>query len=348
LESGAVSLSQQFEISAVDEMPRFALAPSAARVEAVDQGLRARLADSFRYLADCAGLDDGRRDAFANLEARLKSGPVSPWVFGLYARLVATLSAQRCGEVDRDFDAVLEAAYLPADLGIVAFRDADVPAPWWDHFRLLFDTDRKRPFQPNAPAPESFARCRQDVEQGLDLLQRADPIWHEEVSQLLRLIVLGAPASAEPLDLFNGASTFFLWGAALMNANAKRSAVSMADLLVHESSHGMLFGFSAEGALTQNRGEERHMSPLRKDARPIDGIFHACFVATRVHLAMSRMLDSERLTAEEKTQAADRRTFNGNAARTALDVLAEHAKPTKLGNEILATIRDYWAAAAAD
>jgi hypothetical protein len=343
-----VSLSQQVEVSVVDESPRLALAPSAARVEAIDQGLRARLAGSFRYLADFAGLDDDRRAAFANLEKTLGSGPVSPWVFGLYAKLVAALAAQPRGDVIGDCDAVLVAARLPADLGVVALRDPGTPARWWDHFRLLFDTDHKRPFHPQAPTAESFARCRQDIEQGLELLQRGDPVWHEEVSQLLRLIVLGAPASAEISDLFNGASTFFLWGATLINADAKRGAVSMADLLVHESSHGMLFGFSAEGALTQNRGDERYTSPLRKDARPIDGIFHACFVATRVHLAMSRMLDSGRLTAGEETKVAERRNFNGNAAHTALEVLAEHAKLTKLGNEILGTIRDYWAAAPAD
>ena len=343
-----MSLSQQLEISAIDESPRLGLAPSAARVGAVDQELRDRLAGSFRYLADFARLDDGRRAAFAGLEKRLGSGPVSPWVFGLYAKLVAVLSAEPRGDVGGDFDAVLEAASLPADLGVVGFRDPGTPAPWWDHFRLLFDTDRARPFHPKAPAPESFTRCRQDIEQALALLRRADPIWHDEVSQLLRLIVLGAPASAEVTDLFNGASTFFLWGATLINADARRSAVSMADLLVHESSHGLLFGFSAEGALTQNKGDERYTSPLRKDARPIDGIFHACFVATRVHLAMSRMLDSGRLTAGEEEQVAGRRDFNGNAARTALDVLAERAKPTKLGNEILGAIRAYWAAVPAD
>ena len=52
------------------------------------------------------------------------------------------------------------------------------------------------------------------------------------------------------------------------------------------------FGVSADGALTENSGNERYDSPLRKDKRPIDGIVHACFVATRVHLAMSRMLGS--------------------------------------------------------
>ena len=69
----------------------------------------------------------------------------------------------------------------------------------------------------------------------------------------------------------------------------------MVDLLVHESSHVLLFGVSAEGALTENSGRERYDSPLRRDKRPIDGILHACFVATRVHLAMNRLLEQRRL-----------------------------------------------------
>jgi hypothetical protein len=122
-----VSLSQQVEVSVIDESPRLGLAPSATRVEAIDQELRDRLAGSFRYLADFAGLDDNRRAGFANLEARLGSGPVSPWVFGLYAKLVAALAAQPRGDVSGDFDAVLEAASLRADLGVVAFSDPAFP-----------------------------------------------------------------------------------------------------------------------------------------------------------------------------------------------------------------------------
>lgn len=343
-----MSLSQQVEVHFVDRALRYDLAPCGMRVDAVDRDLRDRLAASLSYLAEFAPQDDRQQASFAKLEATLKSGPVSPWVFGLYSKLVAALSADPRGDVGGDFDAVVESTHFPADQGVVALRDPTVPAPWWDHFQLLFDTDRKRPFRPHAPAPDSFTRCRSELEQGLSLMQRADPIWHEEITRSLRLIVLGAPASSEAADLFNGASTFFLWGATLINADISRSPVSIADLLVHESSHGMLFGFSAEGALTQNSGEERYTSPLRKDARPIDGIFHACFVATRVHLAMSRLLDSGHLTAGEAKQVEERRDFNGSAAHTALEVLAEHAKPTNLGNKILGTIRAYWAAVPAD
>ena len=122
----------------------------------------------------------------------------------------------------------------------------------------------------------------------------------------------------------------------------------MVDLLVHESSHVLLFGVSADGALTENSGSERYDSPLRADKRPIDGIFHACFVATRVHLAMSRMLASGALTDAEAKLALERGEYNGNAARNGLDELDRHARLTGLGGKVLGTLRAYWAGAPAN
>ena len=43
----------------------------------------------------------------------------------------------------------------------------------------------------------------------------------------------------------------------------------MIDLLVHESSHVLLFGVAAEEPLTRNPGTERYASPVRRDPRPI-------------------------------------------------------------------------------
>jgi HEXXH motif-containing protein len=347
LEVELASLSTISAGLASDEAPRWSLVPSAARVDGIDRALRIRLADSLNYLGELASLDAGRQAALVRLEGRLRAAPVSPWVFCLYSELVAELSKDPRGDVAQVFDAVFQAAALPAEEGVMVLGDSALSDSWWDHFQLLLDTDRKRPFRPRAPDAAASALCKQDIERGFDVLRRADPIGRDEVRRLLRMIVLGAPASLEPGANFNGASTFFLWGATLINADLRRSALSMVDLLVHESSHVLLFGLAADGALTRNSGQARYASPLRSDARPIDGIFHACFVATRVHQAMSRLLESKCLSAEETEQARERRQFNGDAARISLDVLASHAQLTELGEEILGTIRAYWANMAA-
>ena len=325
------------------ETPRWDLSPSASRVESIDQALRRRLADSLAYLADVASSDDSYRPAMASIEKSLRGGPVSPWVFCHYSKLVAELSKDPRGDASGTFTDIARAAALPAEAGVVAFGGAAVPPSWWDHFRLLFDTDRQRPFKPQVPVEEDFVRCSEEIEAALAMLQRGDASWYEEVRKLVRMVVLGAPRSVDSADLFNGASTFFLWGASLLNANLRRSSISILDLIVHESSHVLLFGLSADGGLTTNSGRERYDSPVRKDKRPIDGIFHACFVSTRVHLSMERLVSSGVLNDEGVKIARQRQEYNGDAALAALDLLECHAKPTEQGDKILDTIRTYWA-----
>ena len=189
--------------------PRWGLAPSVQRVAAIDQGLRLRLAESLAYLAEVACLGEAHSATLAELLQRLRSGPVSPWVFCLYSKLVAELTKSPRGDVSATFGSVVEASLLSADTAIVGLRDQAVPAAWWDHFRILFDTDRRRPFKPTTPSPESFAACKADIEAGLAVLKRADPAFYREVQSLIRMIVLGAPGSDDPADKFNGASTFY-------------------------------------------------------------------------------------------------------------------------------------------
>lgn len=321
----------------------YALSPSAARAETIDRELRARLIDSFSHIAECADLG---RDGTANLEcvkAELHKSSVSPWVFCLYSKLVAELSRNNGHGARSAVSDIAASISLSSEARVVPFRDRSIAAMWWDHLEVLFDTDSERQFNPQVANPETFALCEREVGEGLSLLRLADQPWHDELRILLRMIVVGsAPLDGD--DLFNGTSTFFFWGGILINAEARRSAVSIVDLLVHESSHLLLFGLSGDGPLLNNKGEERYSSPLRADPRPIDGLLHACFVASRVHLAMCRLLDSGCLTAANAKRASDRRDQNEKSARIALDILNHNARPTERGESVLASLRSYWAA----
>jgi hypothetical protein len=304
--------------------------------------MRVRLADSLHYLGEFASLPENRVATLTSVEERIKSAPVSPWVFCLYSKLVTEISNDRMAEAAPTFDALVSSLSLPATQGVEAFLGPSIPGAWWEHLCLLLDTDAKRSFKPQASSHEALALTEQEIGAAFALMQYADPILHDEVRHLLRMIVLGAPASSHLDDVFNGASTFFLWGATLLNANLRRSPISMMDLLIHESSHVLLFGLSADGALTRNSADQRYFSPLRSDPRPIDGIFHGCFVATRVHLAMGRILKRGDLALEVKQQALERQRSNGNTGRISLELLERHAELTDSGMKIFRTLRDYW------
>jgi hypothetical protein len=317
------------------------LTPSSSRVEDIDSLLRLRLADSFEYLGGLLWFEDTGRTAVFGLIERLKAGPVSPWVFCLYSKLVTKLSKGFEGSGE-SLNALANAASLPAGEGVMKLLNSTIPNPWWDHFQILLDTDQTSPLRLAAPTTQQFSRCQQEIATSLELIRRIDPVWHDEVKSLLRSIVLGTPAHSDPASFFNGASTFFLWGATLLNANVSRAPVSMVDLLVHESSHVLLFGLASNGGLTRNGGEQRYDSPVRADKRPIDGIFHACFVTTRVHLAMKRLLDSGSLHEDDSKLAIQHCQHNEEAGRESLALLARHAEPTSLGKAILSELQDYW------
>ena len=311
-----------------------------ARAAKLDQAVRGQLDGSFDHISEVLASRLGRDlEGITEFRTRLRAGPVSPWVFGLYSKLVAELSKNEADKAAMTYRDVTYASSLPAAPGLIELGEDAIASSWWDHYCLLLDTDRGHRFQFRPPRTEDAQSCRREVERAMGLLSEADPELHDELSHLLRMIVVGGSDSSRGFD---GASTFFFWGAILLNAEARRDSIGTIDRLVHEASHVLLFGLSAAGPLTKNDGGERYASALRADARPIEGIFHACFVTTRVNLAIRRLLESRVLTTTEEKSAVTRLDFNGQAAQASLDTLSQHAMLTELGEEIYAELNRYW------
>lgn len=313
------------------------LAPDLAQAQAVDATMRLRLADSFDYLASL--IDDPAGGTLRSIGQTLPNrGPVSPWVFCLYAMLVADVAGDG-GHATAMVAEIDNASRAPAEPGPVAMHDPATPEAWWAHYHRLLDTDPGRDFRPGAPSAEAFARTEATIAAAQELMARCDPPLAAEVRSLIRLPVLAVPGSSSSDDNFGGASTFFFWGGTLINADIDRTPIAMIDLLVHEASHLLLFGLVEGKALTHNDAAERYASPLRSDPRPIDGIFHACFVAARVEAAMDRLLASGHLTEDEAAAAERQRKRNAVAARDGLRSLEAHARPSERGADIIAVLR---------
>jgi hypothetical protein len=161
---------------------RWALAPSLACAERIDFEMRERLGKSIEYIGEVVRDRDSIELAgLENLRRQLAAGPVSPWVFCLYSRVVTELSKRPPGDVAGAFrDVVLAASLLP-DQGIIAFRDAGIADSWWDHFQVLHDTNRKRPLRPQAPASAAHLQCERDINDALAVLKRSDLAFFDEL-----------------------------------------------------------------------------------------------------------------------------------------------------------------------
>lgn len=128
------------------------------------------------------------------------------------------------------------------------------------------------------------AGAASQVQNSLALLERTLsahlPLWWQELENLVSVIVLaeGEDATAR----FGGASAFAAWGAILVNPQSNGSPFPLALTLVHESSHLKLFHAYLDDEIVLNDPDERYSSPLRQEARPMNGLYHAAFVLARM------------------------------------------------------------------
>jgi HEXXH motif-containing protein len=281
----------------------------------------------------------GAADAVASARGRLSAGPVSPWSFAHYAATVRAVS--RGDSAEEQARMMAEAIQGPMPTRILPFGNATLPDESWEVTRDVFDTDQGRPFTPVTPAAEDIDATSRELNAALELLERADGEAFRELDGLIAVTILGARPEGSDTG-FDGASTFFLWGAPVINAGLRRTPAQLIDLLVHEASHLILLGVAAGAPLSRNDPRSLYASPLRVDPRPIDGILHAAYVCTRVHLVLTRALAANSLDADARRDLEDRRTFNGTAAVESLAVVKDHLEPTELGAETVRLLDQYW------
>jgi HEXXH motif-containing protein len=303
--------------------------------------MRQRLAESLRDVAEQAAEQlPFPEEAFSDFLARLAAGPVSPHAFAAYYDLVLALEEGDLAEARQRLEELLAAPPPGACTRILELGDA-ARDPDADRYRRHVDTEPALPLEIFPPPPEVAARCRRRIEAAQALIEAGNPALAAEIGALVREIVLAVGPSGKGALSFDGASSFMLWGAIVLNAAGHTTTLEMVQALAHESGHNLLFGLATDGPLVTNDDEERFASPLRQDPRPIDGIFHATFVTARMHQAVARLLEAEVLAEGELAEA--RRALAANAALFAqgLATLDRHARLTPMGSAALAGARAY-------
>jgi HEXXH motif-containing protein len=302
--------------------------------------MRTRLGDSLRYIVNEAHGKIAVPEGFDTFFDRLTKGPVSPAVFGAYCDLVLALEANETGAAERLLAEIAAAPNAP--LGPRIFELSD---PAEDHlaerYRRLVDTDPEKPFILCTPPRDAALRVRGLIGDAFVLLDKGDPELADEIRELVREIVLAAESKDLGSVGFEGVSSFMLWGGVILNVEAQRDALDMVQVLAHESGHNLLFGLCAYGPLHENDDEARYGSPLREDARPMDGVVHAAYVSARMHQAVQRLIDGGALRGTELDEARQINPLNAKRFATGMETVDRHARLTPLGRAVMAGARRY-------
>ena len=154
-------------------------------------------------------------------------------------------------------------------------------------YRAAFQDDVGLTTQLETPSAALITHFNALFSQIQHTMQQHLPLWSRELESLVRTIVL---ATAQE-NKFGGASAFAGWGSVLVNPASCHSVLGTALTIVHESSHVKLFYPYLDDEIVLNDPDDRYASPLRREARPMNGIYHAAFVLARMVLFLQDVKD---------------------------------------------------------
>lgn len=316
--------------------------PDAERGAAVDHSVRQNLQRSLRGLyeraASVVSYDPRQLEA---LLVGLGEGPVRPAVFGTYTDLVESIIAGDASAAQRASDQLLALDASRPTTQIVTLTDADLGPDQTERYSRLVNDDPERRIFLRPVDDKTTATAA--VADALSLIQASEANLGSEIAALVHEVVMVEPARSPEtgeLSMFDGASTLYLWGAVITRIG-KKSRVDLAQTLAHESGHLLLFGLTMGKPLVENPYDERYESPLRSDARPMEGLVHAAYVLARMHYTLRSLISGGQMTPEEEDEARRQLAHYDDSFGAALPTIERHGRFTSDGATIFQSAMTY-------
>ncbi len=316
---------------------QFAFLPDRSRGARLDRDIRAGLADSLDAVSDALGSAGLEVSALRRIAGRVRYGPCPPQFFALHSGLIEAILDEDASRAEQLLAGAGRIDCLANGTGIefVTIDDATLGFPGAGELYGEIAIDDPEIGVALAPLHgEELAAAGERARSAFRLLSDAAPSLATELDVLVRQVVLVRTAKDSARD-FGGASSFHLWGAVLLNALRYQTPVEIAEGLVHEAAHLVLFGESQGEPIVLNDEAERHVSPLRDDPRPLDGIAHATFVLARMTYCVEALLKSGLLAPAERDEAEEALVRNRRDYADGASVVQAHAILTDAGARML-------------
>lgn len=302
------------------------LQPDPGQVHAINEEIERRLIGAFEHLVvevlqQPAPAKWGTGPAAHALQAQLREAAIAGDLPTI-ATLCQTHAQVLQGKVD------------PARGLVVPWAPARLSASEQGLLQSAFADDIGLTTSLLPPAPEGAARMAEDIDRLLARLDVALPDWAAEFRALVSMILLARTGAGD----FAGASSFAAWGAILVNPLAQHDDLALMLTLIHESSHLKLFSAYLDDEIVLNDPAKTYSSPLRREGRPMNGLYHAAFVLARMVLFLHDLRQSGEASALLGDKAAALDAALGRSCQqfaAAHGVIAAHGQLTPLGQSIM-------------
>jgi HEXXH motif-containing protein len=181
-------------------------------------------------------------------------------------------------------------------------------------------------------AEEQRTQVLDRAQAGADLLAQADPDLSGEADELLSDLVVarGGPEGITSLKFF---------GCAQIRVPDLESGAAaqlyFTENIVHETSHLTMYAMMNIDPMMANAELGRYTSPLRRDPRPLYGIYHATFVLARLTRLYSRLAAADHAPSAPALRDEQRKKFYDG-----YNTLAANADFTPAGRQVMESCRD--------
>ena len=310
------------------------LFPYAGNPAVLELEFRLSLQSSLQYIYQTASLQYGLKPGGADCALEeLGLHRISPGIYGRYFEIVPAFKEGKRNQVCRLLSEIIDTAKIVPEFSIIPF-DAEHLAKEINRYARLIDIGSRQPSLVAEPSKSGWDKFSQAVPRAIEMIGETTPKLRDELEAMLVEIIGGAPHK-ESSFRFGSASSMMLWGAAFFNVERHSTTLDVAEGLVHETTHHLLFALSHDEPLVGNPIEQSCASPLRESSRPIDGVYHATFVCARIYFAYRNMLDANILTTDERFSVEMRLKDNKRCFFAGLETITRFANLTANGKEIL-------------
>jgi acyl-coenzyme A thioesterase PaaI-like protein len=329
-------------------MDVFSLTPGRARGRSVQQAMSRRLGGSLRHILEAvrepASVPDGTA---AGLIAALEAGaPALPEAFAIHSDILGAVGDGDFGSVRALFVELGSRPFLRERLLLRPLNAAALSAATRDRYVRYAATDADVPLPLCAPRDDEVATFAGLVEEALAMLRRVAPELAEEFDAIVGEIVVATLDETAATDTYDAVSCFDVWGALFVNPRRHTTQLETIGVLVHEMTHALLFGYCLDEPLVLNPMSERFSSPVRTDARPMDGVFHGTYVIAMLDYLARKLLASGALSEGDREIVRAQIAQYERAFPAGIEVIRGKGRLTETGRRIIDGAEAYMSAAA--